>query len=61
MTTKRIQTVAISLAAIALVGVTLLEIGLGPRSHLAGFNRDMHARYEEIAVGESKQAAVEAL
>ena len=61
MTTKRIQTVAISLAAIALVGVTLLEICLGPRSHLAGFNRDMHARYEEIAVGESKQAAVEAL
>ena len=61
MTTKRKLTVGISLAAVALVGIAVIEISRGPRSLIAGFDRGMQARYEKIAVGESKQAAVDAL
>ena len=61
MTTKRKVTIGISLAAIALVGFAVIELFLGPRSLLAGFDRGMHARYEAVSEGESMKMVVEAL
>lgn len=61
MTTQRKATIWISLAAVTLVGLAVREVFRGPRSFFAGFDRDMHARYSGIAVGESKLAAVDAL
>ncbi len=61
MTTKRKVTIAISLAAVALVGGAVIEVFRGPRSFLAGFDRGMHARYEKICEGESKKLVVDAL
>ena len=63
MTTKRKVTIGILLAAVALVGIAVMEeVFRGPfRSFLAGFDRGMHARYEKISEGESKKFVVDAL
>lgn len=65
MTTKRKVTIGISRAAGALVGfvlmVVLLDVLIGPRGILGGFDRGMHARYEKITVGESKKSVVDAI
>lgn len=61
MITRRRVTVGIAITAIVLVGFAAMEICRGSRSFLAGFDREMQARYEEIQVGENKQATIDAL
>jgi len=61
MPTKRKVTIGILLAALALLGFTVMEVFRGPRSVLAGFDRGVHARYEKISEGESKNLVVDTL
>jgi hypothetical protein len=61
MTTKRRVTIWISLAAVTLVALAVIEVFRGPRSFLAGFDRGMHARYGKISRGESKDLVFDAL
>jgi hypothetical protein len=61
MITKRKVTVWISLAAVMLVGLAVMEVFRGPRSFFAGFDRDMYARYEKISEGDYKRPVFDAL
>ena len=62
MTTRRKVKIGIALIALALFGYGAMEISRGPRSSiLAGFDRDMHSRFEKISVGESKQVVLNLL
>lgn len=61
MTTKCKVTIWISLAAVMLVGLAVMEVFRGPRSFLAGFDRGMHARYEKISEGETRRLVFNAL
>lgn len=53
--------IGIALAAVALVGFGVIEIGRGSRSLFTGFDRGMQAKYEKISMGDSQQTAVESL
>ncbi len=61
MTTMRKVTIAVMLAAAAQVGVAVIDIFVGPRGFLGGFDRGMQARYERISEGESKKLVVDSL
>lgn len=51
----------ISFAFVLLAGLVVTEVLRGPRSFLAGFDRGMHARYERISEGRSKESVVDDL
>lgn len=61
MTAQRKFTFGLLLAALALMAFAAIELFRGPRSFLAGFDRSLHTRYEEISNGLNKRRVVEAL
>ena len=61
MTTKRKFTIGLLLAFVVLAGFVVTEVLRGPRSLIAGFDRGMHANYEKISKGESKNSVVDSL
>lgn len=61
MVRKRNITIGILVVAICILGLGIIQLTLGPRGTLSGFDKEMHAKYHEISNGESVEAVIRTL